>query len=131
MSRRRAGIPGVASAPQAPAYLGARPLAELLTELAAILSTMPPERRGRAVGDVIGTALVAALGQGDHPVPDGLMTTRAAAARCGVHPWTIRQAIRVGALPSVRLGRALRISVRDLDAYLLSRKEGGWRQAER
>jgi excisionase family DNA binding protein len=131
MTRPTAGRPGVASAPQAPAYLGARPLAAVLEELAAVLVSLPPARRSAAVGEVLGVALTAALGPVEAPASDGLVTTREAAARCRVHPWTIRQAVRVGALPSVRLGRALRISVRDLDAYLLSRKEGGWRQAER
>jgi excisionase family DNA binding protein len=127
MRRPKAAGPGVASTPQAPSFLGPRPLAAVLEELSAVLRTLPPERRGDAVGLVVGVALGAALGPGPDLVPDGLMTTREAAARCRVHPWTIRQAIRVGALPSVRLGRALRIQTRDLDAYLLARREGGWR----
>jgi excisionase family DNA binding protein len=131
MSRPKAAGSGVASAPQAPSFLGPRPLAAVLEELSAVLRTLPPERRGDAVGLVVGVALGAALGPVQDPLPDGLVTTREAAARCRVHPWTIRQAIRVGALPSIRLGRALRIRTRDLDAYLLARREGGRRQAER
>jgi excisionase family DNA binding protein len=141
MSRRPAGISGVTSALQAPAFLGARPLAAVLEELAAVLSALPPERLAGAAGEVLRVLVGATM----RPLwdtlvaterlqdarRDGLLTTADAARVLRVHPWTVRQAIRSGELPSVRIGRCLRIKAADLDAFVLSRREGGWRQAER
>lgn len=48
-----------------------------------------------------------------------------AAGHLSVSEVTIRRAIRSGALAHVRIGRAVRIAVADLDAYATARREGG------
>jgi excisionase family DNA binding protein len=133
------GIPGITSTPQAPAFLGARPLAAVLEELAAVLSTLPPERLGDAVGAVVGVIVgatmrpigdaLAAAQRLQDARRDGLVTTVDAARRLRVHPWTIRQAIRSGELPHVRFGRCLRIKTADLEAFVAARRDGGWRRS--
>jgi excisionase family DNA binding protein len=60
---------------------------------------------------------------------DGLVTTAEAARVLRVHPWTVRQAIQSGELPSIRIGRCLRIKVADLDRFVSERREGGWRRS--
>ena len=37
---------------------------------------------------------------------------------CGVHPETIARAVRAGELPAAAIGRARRVRVADLDAWL-------------
>jgi excisionase family DNA binding protein len=139
MRRPKAGRPEVASAPQAPDYLGARPLAEVLAELAAVLQSVPPERLAGVVVEVLGVVVreaVRPLGDAlagaqrlQDARSDGLLNTQAAARVLGVHPWTVRQAIECGELPSVRIGRCLRIKTADLDAYVLARRAGGRRRS--
>jgi excisionase family DNA binding protein len=141
MSRRKAGISGVASTPQAPAYVGPRPLGAVLEELSAVLQTLPPARLGDAVGAVFGVLVrevhrplqdvLAGVQALQDARRDGLVTTQEAARVLRVHPWTVRAAIERGELPHVRIGRCLRIKTADLDAFVAARREGGWRQAER
>jgi excisionase family DNA binding protein len=50
--------------------------------------------------------------------PPGLLTPHEAARRTGVHVETIRRAVRTGALPASRAGRAVRIDADDLDRWL-------------
>ena len=50
--------------------------------------------------------------------PDALLTPREAAQRAGVHIETVRRAVRSGALPASHAGRAVRIQLGDLDAWL-------------
>jgi excisionase family DNA binding protein len=57
--------------------------------------------------------------------PPGLLTPHEAARRAGVHVETIRRAVRTGALPASRAGRAVRIDADDLDRWL--RQEHGAR----
>jgi excisionase family DNA binding protein len=134
MSRARADLAAGASGAQA----AARPLAALLQELAQTLQSLPPEALGNAVGPVLGVVVHEAL----RPVVDaltaaqavyearrdGLVTTAEAARVLRVHPWTVRQAIQSGELPSIRIGRCLRIKVADLDRFVSERREGGWRR---
>jgi len=57
--------------------------------------------------------------------PSGLVTIKDAAARCGVHPNTIRNLILRGELRAVRIGaRIVRINATDLDA-LFTPYQGG------
>jgi excisionase family DNA binding protein len=133
----KAGIPGVASTPQAPAGLGSRPIQAILEELSAVLRTLPPEALGGAVAAVLGVVVrevvrpfqdvLAGVQALQDARSDGLVSTRAAAQRLGVHPWTIRAAIQSGELPHVRIGRCLRIKVADLDRFVSERREGEWR----
>jgi excisionase family DNA binding protein len=50
--------------------------------------------------------------------PPGLLTPHEAARRTGTHVETIRRAVRTGALPASRAGRAVRIDADDLDRWL-------------
>lgn len=53
------------------------------------------------------------------PAPgDALLTPQEAAQRVGVHVETVRRAVRSGALPARRAGRAVRIHADDLDRWL-------------
>ena len=57
--------------------------------------------------------------------PARLLTTNEVAARLGVHPVTVREWVRSGALASLRLGnRTRRVSEQDLAAFLRERREG-------
>lgn len=61
------------------------------------------------------------------PTTDRRMTEREAAAYLGVQPQTLavwRCTARYS-LPYYRVGRAVRYSLRDLDAFLESRRAGG------
>jgi excisionase family DNA binding protein len=53
---------------------------------------------------------------GSDSLSDPLLTTREAADILRVHPRTVQRLVRSGALPAVRLGRAIRFERRDLSA---------------
>ena len=55
-----------------------------------------------------------------------LLTTAEVAERLGVHPVTVRNWVRSGELPSLRLGhRIRRVSEQDLASFLRIRRDGG------
>ncbi len=43
-----------------------------------------------------------------------------------VSPWTVRRLIWSGKLPAIRLNRALRIDIRDVDGMMEANKERAW-----
>ncbi len=49
--------------------------------------------------------------------PCQLMTVTQAAAELGMTEWAVRTAIWDGALPAVRIGRAMRVKLEDLEAW--------------
>jgi len=58
--------------------------------------------------------------------PERLLTTDEVAERLGVHPVTVRNWVRSGALASLRLGhRTRRVTEQDLASFLRERREGG------
>jgi excisionase family DNA binding protein len=64
----------------------------------------------------------------DKNIEPAYLSVGDAAVRLSVSEVTIRRAIRSGALAHVRIGRAVRIVVADLDAYATARRvaaEGG------
>ena len=64
----------------------------------------------------------------NHIIEPVYLSVGDAAARLAVSEVTIRRAIRSGALAHVRIGRAVRIAIADLDAYADARRvavEGG------
>jgi excisionase family DNA binding protein len=138
MRRRHADLAASASGLQAPRPLGARPLAAVLEELAAVLQSLPPAALADAVGPVLGVVVREVYRPLEHVLAgaqalqdaraDGLVTTAEAARVLRVHPWTVRAAIERGELPHVRIGRCLRIKTADLDAFVAARREGGWRR---
>jgi excisionase family DNA binding protein len=57
--------------------------------------------------------------------PERLLTTDEIADRLGVHPVTVRNWVRSGALASLRLGhRTRRVTEQDLASFLRERREG-------
>ncbi len=52
------------------------------------------------------------------PEDPQLLTDRDVAAKLRVSPQTVRQLIRVGLLPSLKIGRARRVSRAQLDAFV-------------
>lgn len=68
-----------------------------------------------ALADLVAPLVAARLAAG---APAELLTPAEAARRAGVHAETIRRAIRSGALSASRVGRSLRVSPEDLDAWL-------------
>lgn len=51
------------------------------------------------------------------PSSDERVTAEAAAAHFNVHPDTIRRALRGGNVPHLRVGRAVRVKLSDLEDY--------------
>lgn len=49
------------------------------------------------------------------------ITVQAGGDRHGLHPRTIRRAISAGELPGYKIGRALRVRVDELDAWVRSK----------
>jgi len=50
--------------------------------------------------------------------PDPLLTVHAAAKYLELKEWHVGELLRSGTIPSVRLGRALRVRVSALEAYI-------------
>ncbi|OKI34584.1 hypothetical protein A6A25_25285 [Saccharothrix sp. CB00851] len=74
-----------------------------------------PHRKGHTVAD-------------NNIIEPAYLSVGDAAARLSVSEATIRRAIRSGELAHVRIGRAVRVAVVDLDAYAAARRvavEGG------
>lgn len=62
--------------------------------------------------------------------PTAVLDTLEAAAYLGVSEPTLRRLIREGEVPHVRIGRALRFRVADLDAYLEKHTGTEWKAHE-
>jgi excisionase family DNA binding protein len=57
--------------------------------------------------------------------PDPLLPVRAAAEYLGLKEWHVGELLRTGTIPSVRLGRALRVRVSALEAYIAANTQAG------
>ena len=55
---------------------------------------------------------------------DSLLTVRQTAELLGLHPKTIYNWAASGRLPCIHVGSRIRFSPRDIDRWLLARKEG-------
>ncbi len=63
------------------------------------------------------------------PPPDLLLTCTQAAAVLSLSRATVQRLVASGELPSVTVGRARRIPVSDLQAYVASLPRTGWRSS--
>ena len=54
-----------------------------------------------------------------------LLTTHQAAERLNISVDSIRRAIRRDELPTIRIGRSIRIDPHDIDRFTQTRKQGG------
>lgn len=55
---------------------------------------------------------------------NGLLTIPEVAARLRLSKWSARDLVRRGVLPSIRIGRRIRVRAEALDAWLRSREKG-------